>query len=62
MVENELATTVGELSIEEVFTVRPNAVPNRRIDLSLAGADQIDEPSPPAVASTASQEVRAVSE
>ncbi|EJF62355.1 hypothetical protein DICSQDRAFT_135946 [Dichomitus squalens LYAD-421 SS1] len=31
----ELATTVEELSIEEVFTVRPNAVPNRRIDFSV---------------------------
>ena len=32
--KKELATTVEELSIEEVFTVRPNAVPNRRVDLS----------------------------
>ncbi|EPS98813.1 hypothetical protein FOMPIDRAFT_1042380 [Fomitopsis schrenkii] len=30
----ESATTVAELSLEEVFTVRPNLVPNRRIDLS----------------------------
>ncbi|KAI0727353.1 hypothetical protein C8Q72DRAFT_996639 [Fomitopsis betulina] len=30
----ESATTMAELSLEEVFTVRPNLVPNRRIDLS----------------------------
>ncbi|RPD66916.1 hypothetical protein L226DRAFT_498624 [Lentinus tigrinus ALCF2SS1-7] len=31
-----LSTTVEELSLEEVFTVRPNAVPNRRVDLSMS--------------------------
>ena len=30
----EPATTMAELSLEEVFTVRPNLVPNRRIELS----------------------------
>ncbi|KAI9000769.1 hypothetical protein BD414DRAFT_472688 [Trametes punicea] len=29
-----LATTGEELSIEEIFTVRPHVVPNRRVDLS----------------------------
>ncbi|KAI0940089.1 hypothetical protein AcW1_004901 [Taiwanofungus camphoratus] len=31
----EPATTAAELSIEEVFTVRPHIVPNRRIDLHI---------------------------
>ncbi|TFY64478.1 hypothetical protein EVJ58_g2585 [Rhodofomes roseus] len=34
VVAEEPATTMAELSIEEVFTVRPNLVPNRRVDLS----------------------------
>ncbi|KAH9943210.1 uncharacterized protein BXZ73DRAFT_40337 [Epithele typhae] len=48
----ELATTVEELSIEEVFTVRPNVVPNRRIDLSLPvdGADLLTAPTIPVAA------------
>ncbi len=36
----ELATTVEELSIEEVFTVRPNAIPRSRVDLSLPSSSQ----------------------
>ncbi|KAI0720368.1 hypothetical protein C8T65DRAFT_10273 [Cerioporus squamosus] len=36
----ESAETVEELSIEEVFTVRPNAIPNRRVDLSLPSSSQ----------------------
>ncbi|KAI0650492.1 hypothetical protein C8Q79DRAFT_943978 [Trametes meyenii] len=33
-----LATTVEELSIEEIFTVRPHVVPNRRVDFALPSA------------------------
>ncbi|CCM00179.1 uncharacterized protein FIBRA_02207 [Fibroporia radiculosa] len=33
--EAEPATTMAELSIEEVFTVRPNLVPNRRVDIPM---------------------------
>lgn len=43
---NELATTVEELSIEEVFTVRPNVVPNRRVDLSTSSSSTTRDDSP----------------
>lgn len=43
----ELATTVEELSIEEVFTVRPNAVPNRRVDLSVPSSSATSHASQP---------------
>ena len=51
---NERVTTVEELSIEEVFTVRPNAVPNRRVDLSLPSTNSADSTShgPPATTPT----------
>ncbi|OCH95941.1 hypothetical protein OBBRIDRAFT_445996 [Obba rivulosa] len=34
----ESATTVEEISLEEIFTVRPHIVPNRRVDLSLSAS------------------------
>ncbi|KAI0776202.1 hypothetical protein BD413DRAFT_610874 [Trametes elegans] len=40
-----LATTGEELSIEEIFTVRPHVVPNRRIDLSLPSKTAAEPPS-----------------
>ncbi len=43
----EPATTVEELSIEEVFTVRPHAVPNRRIDLSVPSSSAPSHTSQP---------------
>ena len=45
----ELATTVEELSIEEVFTVRPNVVPNRRIDLSVPPSSAPTAPASQAI-------------
>lgn len=64
----ELATTVEELSIEEVFTVRPNAVPNRRVDLSAPSscatshdsqpAPGVSSTPPPRVSQPAVEEVR----
>ncbi|KAI0751046.1 hypothetical protein C8Q80DRAFT_1155194 [Daedaleopsis nitida] len=37
----ENASTVEDLSLEEVFTVRPNAVPNRRLDLTLPSSSPV---------------------
>ncbi|KAI0722701.1 hypothetical protein C8Q76DRAFT_588824, partial [Earliella scabrosa] len=49
--ESGLTATVEELSIDEVFTVRPNAVPNRRIDLAISQLPLESAPvvSPPQV-------------
>ncbi|GBE79872.1 predicted protein [Sparassis crispa] len=47
LVAEEPATTVVELSIEEVFTVRPNVVPNRRIDIPVQPQDPTSYTVPP---------------
>ncbi|KZT71490.1 hypothetical protein DAEQUDRAFT_809817 [Daedalea quercina L-15889] len=47
----EPATTVGELSLEEVFTVRPNLVPNRRVDVSAPQPSASPVPAAPSPAS-----------
>ncbi|KAI0660742.1 hypothetical protein C8Q70DRAFT_972067 [Cubamyces menziesii] len=39
-----LATTGEELTIEEIFTVRPHVVPNRRVDLSLPQVAAAEKP------------------
>lgn len=43
----ESATTMAELSIEEVFTVRPNIVPNRRIEIPIPQKQDASPPSEP---------------
>ncbi|KAI0353088.1 hypothetical protein OH77DRAFT_659601 [Trametes cingulata] len=43
VVTEVLATTGEELSIEEIFTVRPHAVQNRRIDLSAPSTSAMED-------------------